>query len=309
VIVVFGSINLDLVARVPRLPRPGETLMGEQFSALPGGKGANQALAARRAGARVALVGAVGNDAFATTALAGLAAAGVDLTRVARVDAATGVALIHVDRGGENGITVIAGANAHADAGSVPDTLLAAGNMLLMQLELPVATVHTLARRARAGGARVVLNAAPAQPLPIALFELLDVLVVNEIEADAIAAALAMSPLPESFAAAMHRRFGMAAVVTLGAGGVLGIADGLCWRITAPTIEVQDTTGAGDAFTGALVAALDRGGDWPQALAEGVAAGSLACLGAGAQAALPSAGKVHELAARLQAHVATAAMT
>ena len=108
-IIVFGSINLDLVARVSRLPRPGETLAGERFAALPGGKGANQALAARRAGARVAMVGAVGDDAFAATALAGLAAAGVDLARVSRAETATGVALIHVDGAGQNCITVIAG--------------------------------------------------------------------------------------------------------------------------------------------------------------------------------------------------------
>jgi ribokinase len=309
VIVVFGSINLDLVARVARLPRPGETLAGERFAALPGGKGANQALAASRAGARVAMIGAVGEDAFAATALAGLAAAGVNLARVARVGAATGVALIHVDGNGANCITVIAGANAHADGGIVPDALLCAGNTVLMQLEVPLPAVHTLAQRARAGGARVVLNAAPAQALPVALLELVDVLVVNEIEAEAIAATLAMPALPEAFAAAVHRRFGTAAVVTLGAQGAVGIAEGRLCRVPAPPIEVRDTTGAGDAFTGALASALDRGSDWPQALAEGVAAGSLACLGEGAQTALPGARAVHDVAAQLRARLATIAVT
>ena len=119
-IVVFGSINLDLVARVARLPRPGETLAGERFATYPGGKGANQALAARRAGADVMMAGRVGNDAFATPALRGLADAGVDLALVGRADAPTGVALIHVDEQGQNSITVVAGANAHADPGAFP---------------------------------------------------------------------------------------------------------------------------------------------------------------------------------------------
>jgi len=309
VIIVFGSINLDLVARVDRLPRPGETLAGEHFSALPGGKGANQALAAQRAGARVAMVGAVGEDAFATTALAGLAAAGIDMTWVARVEAATGVALIHVDGNGQNCITVVAGANANADAGSVSDALLCPGNTLLMQLEVPLPAVHSLAQRAHAGGARVVLNAAPAHALPVALLGLLDVLVVNEIEADAIAAALEMPSLPEAFAATMYRRFGVATVVTLGAQGVLAVADGRMWRIPAPSIEVRDTTGAGDAFTGVLATALDRSAEWPQALAEGVAAGSLACLGEGAQAAMPSAAMMRDVAVRLRSRLVTAAVT
>ncbi len=308
-IIVFGSVNLDLVARVDRLPRPGETLAGKHLSALPGGKGANQALAAQRAGARVAMVGAVGEDVFATTALAGLAAAGVDLTRVARVDATTGVAIIHVDGNGQNCITVIAGANANADAGNVSDALLRAGNTLLMQLEVPLPTVHSLAQRAHARGARVVLNAAPAQSLPVALLGLLDVLVVNEIEADAIATALGMPSLPEAFAATAYHRFGAATVVTLGAQGALGAADGRLWRIPAPTIEVRDTTGAGDAFTGALAAALDRRADWPQALAEGVAAGSLACVGEGAQAAMPNAARMRDVAAGLRTQLVSAAMT
>jgi ribokinase len=134
VILVFGSINLDLVARVARLPRPGETLSGESFAALPGGKGANQALAARRAGAAVALAGAVGNDAFAAPALAGLAEAGVDLSAVRRVTGTTGIALVQVDAAGQNCITVIAGANVHADPGAVSDNQLAPVTTLLLQL-------------------------------------------------------------------------------------------------------------------------------------------------------------------------------
>ncbi|MEP7183960.1 MAG: ribokinase [Betaproteobacteria bacterium] len=299
-ILVFGSINLDLVARVPRLPRPGETLAGEHFSAQPGGKGANQALAAQRAGGRVAMAGAVGNDAFATTALASLAAGGVDLALVRHVPAATGVALIHVDDSGENSITVIAGANAHADADDVPAALLRTGNTVLLQLEVPLPAVCTLARRAHEAGARVILNAAPANTLPPDIFEALDVLVVNELEADVIATTLGVPTLPEAFAAGVHRRFGFAVVVTLGAQGALAVAGGEWLRVPAPAVDVRDTTGAGDAFTGALAVALDRGDRWPQALAEGVAAGSLACTGEGAQAALPVAAAIHCFAENVQ---------
>ena len=164
-VVVFGSINLDLAARVASIPRPGETLLGTSFLTAPGGKGANQALAARRAGASVAMFGAVGRDAFAGHALANLATCGVDLSGVAPVDASTGVALITVDARGENAITVVAGANAHARASQVPEDCLSPNSTLLMQLEVPVGEVAALARRARARGMRVVLNGAPAAAL------------------------------------------------------------------------------------------------------------------------------------------------
>lgn len=284
-IIVFGSINLDLVARVPRMPQPGETLSGSTFAMFPGGKGANQALAARRAGARVAMYGAVGRDAFAEPALASLTAAGVVQDGVARVDAPTGVALIHVDAKGENAITVVAGANGHAAAAGVPTAELCATATLLMQLEVPLAEVRALAATATA--ARVVLNAAPAQPLPAALLDLLDVLIVNEHEAAAIGTALALPATAAGFAVALQQRHGCATVVTLGAAGALAATGDGFYRVAAPPTEVVDTTGAGDAFCGALAAALDRGSAWPRALAEAIAAGSLACRRAGAQPALP----------------------
>ena len=299
-ILVFGSINLDLVARVARLPRPGETLAGESFAALPGGKGANQALAARRAGAEVTLVGAVGDDAFAASALERLEAAAVDLSRVRRVDAPTGVALIHVGEHGENCITVIAGANAQVEPSTVADDLLGPGTTVILQLEVPLPAVLDLALRAHARGARVILNAAPPRPLPPALMSSLDVLIVNEIEAAAIAITVDVRAMPEAFAAGVYRRFGCATVVTLGAQGALAVADGVMLRAAAPSVHVVDTTGAGDAFTGALAAALDRGFAWAGALAAGVAAGSLACTAAGAQTALPSGSAIARLAATVE---------
>jgi ribokinase len=296
-IVVFGSVNLDLVARVARLPLPGETITGSAFAALPGGKGANQALAAHRAGADVALAGAVGADVFAGDALSGLVAAGVDVGWVRHVAEATGVALIHVDDSGQNAITVVPGANVAADAAAVPDAALIPGNTLLLQLEVPMAAVNEIASRAKRRGARVILNAAPAHPLPAALLAALDVLIVNAIEAATLADALALPREPEEFAAAVHRRYGSSAIVTLGPRGVIAAAGGTLHVAMAPAVHVVDTTGAGDAFAGVLAAALDRRADWAGAIAEGVAAGSLTCTARGAQPALPDLAAIRKLAA------------
>jgi ribokinase len=282
-IIVFGSINLDLVARVPRIPAPGETVAGVAFDTAPGGKGANQALAAREAGAQVALFGAVGSDAFAAAALANLAAAGVALDGVARVEGATGVALITVDAGGENAIAVVAGANALARADQVPGPALRKGATVLMQLETPLREVTALARRARASGARTMLNAAPAASLPAGLLRDLDVLIVNESEAAACAAPLGLPGEPQEFAARVHERFGCTVVVTLGARGALTAIAGEAVRAAPPAVSVVDSTGAGDAFCGSLAAALDRGEPLRAGLDAAVRAGALACTFRGAQ--------------------------
>lgn len=282
-VLVFGSINLDLVARVERLPRPGETVSGTTFVTVPGGKGANQALAARGAGAQVALHGAVGTDDFAQAALANLRAAGVDLAGVLRAPGPTGVALINVDARGENAIAVIPGANAHARAAQVPAAALGPATTLLLQLELPVTEVAALAHRAHAAGTRVVLNAAPAHPLADEVFESLDVLVVNESEAALYARAMGLPINPAAFAAAMQERFAVAVVTTLGARGALAFVDGRPVNVSAPAVDVVDTTGAGDALAGALAAALDGGASLPDALRAGVHAGALACTHHGAQ--------------------------
>ena len=298
-VVVFGSINLDLVAQVARIPRPGETLAGRSFMTLPGGKGANQALAAARAGAKVALFGAVGRDAFAASALANLEASGVDLSGVAAAEAATGVALIHVDAHGENAITVVAGANGHARAAQVPDALLGPGTTLMLQLEVPVVEVAMLAQRARRRGARVALNAAPAAAVSVDLLRLVDVLIVNEGEAALIGAGHGLPAMPEHFASAASAQFGGAVIVTLGPRGALAVRGDERITIAAPPTRVIDTTGAGDAFAGAAAAALDRGASLRTALAEGIAAGSLACGAHGAQAALAERGAIAALAETL----------
>jgi len=299
-VVVFGSINLDLVARVPRFAQPGETLAADAFALHPGGKGANQALAAARAGARVALAGAVGRDAFAALALALLRAGGVDLSAVRSVDGPTGIALIEVAASGENRILIVAGANAQVDASDVHAQLLGPSTVVLLQQEIPAAANLSLAARARAAGARIVLNAAPARAVQTALLDLVDILVVNETEMRSLAAASDLPAEPAAFATAFARRRGAIAVVTLGAQGAVAAEPAACHALPAPPVAAIDTTGAGDAFVGALAAAVDRGEPLPEALAWGIAAGSLACTREGAQPALPHASEIAPLAATVQ---------
>jgi ribokinase len=287
-VVVFGSINLDLVTRVARFPTPGETLGAESFATYPGGKGANQALAAVRVGSTVRFFGAVGRDALADPALELLRAGGVDLGGLARVAERTGCATILVDAHGENCIVVAAGANAHADPETVPDAALTPTTILVLQHEVPEPANAALIARARRLGARIVLNAAPARPLAIELLRQVDVLVVNETEAAALAAPHGWPTGAAEFAnsaAVISPR--LAIGVTLGSKGAIVGVDGGLFSATPPRLEVVDTTGAGDAFVGVLAAELDRGSTLRDALGCAVAAGTLACAIAGAQPSLP----------------------
>lgn len=287
-IVVFGSVNVDFVTRVPRIPHPGETVLGPDYAVIAGGKGANQALAAARAGAPVTLVAAVGQDPFAEIGLSLLREAGVDLTRVARADAHTGAAFIAVDDRGENAITVAAGANASVSAAQLDGLALGPGVTVLFQREVPEPEVVAAARRARGAGARSILNTAPAGAVPRELIDCLDVLVANEHEATIVARSLGLSPSgPEEAARLLDAEIGLATVVTLGADGAVAWANGQ--RVAAPALRVVpvDTTAAGDAFCGAFAAALDRGADLASAMHQGAAAGSIACTRPGAQPSLP----------------------
>ncbi len=287
-ILVFGSLNVDLVVRVKSLPRPGETVLGPSYDVVAGGKGANQALAAARAGAKTAMVGAVGSDDFATTALAELSAAGVDLTGVARRGPRTGAAFITVDRQGENEIVVASGANLKTRQTQVAEAALGPGTLVVLQMEVPPAENWALARRARARGARVMLNVAPARPLPAEALAALDWLVANEIEIGTIAAAAGHGREdPRAAGAALAAATGIAVVVTLGAEGAVAFAGGEGWTIGTLPITPVDSTGAGDAFVGVLAAALDAGADLPAALRRASVAGALTCLVAGAQPSLP----------------------
>jgi len=282
-VLVFGSINADLVARVATLPREGETQTASGHAVHPGGKGANQALAARRAGARVAMVGAVGRDGYADVALRALRDAGVDLSAVAASAEPTGIALIHVDAQGRNTITVVPGANADARSAAVADAALGPATTVVLQLEVPDSETAALAKRAHDRGSRVILNVAPPGPLPVAMFVDVDVLVANEHEAAFVARESGLPSDPAGYCAAAADRWKLAAVVTLGADGLVAADAGHRYRVPASPVDVRDTTAAGDAFVGALAAALDRGAPLPEALAEGVAAGTHACTGDGAQ--------------------------
>jgi ribokinase len=287
-VVVFGSINLDLVSRVARFPAPGETIFGSSFATFPGGKGANQALAAARAGAAVRLFGAVGKDTFAPAATAMLDAGDVDIEGIAKVDTPTGCAIILVDDRGENCIIVVAGANAMADSRMVPDAALTAQTVLVLQQEVDPAANTALIARARRAGARIVLNAAPAHPVSVDMLRTIDVLVVNEIEATTLASALGWTATPRDFVSrATAAAPNLSVALTQGAAGAFWVSAATALRARAPDVRVVDTTGAGDAFVGALAAAIVDGAEPDDVLRRAVAAGSLACTVHGGQPAMP----------------------
>jgi ribokinase len=261
---VVGSINLDLVARCQRLPEPGETVTDAEFDRVPGGKGANQAVAAARLGANVRMVGCVGDDSFAEEALAGLRDARVDLA-VRAVAAPTGVALIVVDARGENQIVVAPGAN-----GAV-EPVHEAENVLV-QLEIPLESVAAMARRT---SGFFCLNAAPARPVPVEVLGRADLVVVNRYELDALPEAPRLTAL------------------TLGEEGAVLLEDGEeVVRASPPKVDAVDGTAAGDAFTACLVVSLLEGRDREEALTRACAAGALAASRAGAQPSLPTAAEI-----------------
>jgi ribokinase len=289
-ILVFGSINIDLLVPVRELPRPGETVLGGDYTLLPGGKGANQALAARRAGASVMLAGAVGDDAFAGAALELLRRDGIDLGLLRRAPQPTGCAAIMVGANGENLIAVASGANLAAAAADVPDDLLARGTILVCQMEVRVEETSALVRRAAARGATTLLNLAPAVSIDPSLFAAIDFLVANAGEA----ATLGGDP------AQLARRLRQALVVTRGAAGAtVFLADGSRLEVPALAIEPVDTTGAGDTFVGVLAAGLHQGFALPAALRRASAAAGLTCLARGAQTAMPDAAAIEAVVARL----------
>lgn len=299
-IVVFGSINIDLVTPVEHLPGPGETVLGPGYALHPGGKGANQALAARRAGADVVLVGATGRDRFSDAALALLTADGVDLDHVAQVDAPTGAAFIATDRKGANQIIVAAGANAAVRPDALQQLELAAEDILLLQREVPEEACLEAARAMKQAGGRVILNLAPAEAPSAALLDQLDMLIVNEHEAAVLAQALGWPEQdPDLIARRLDGERGIATVATLGAAGVVAWIGGTCHRLAAPQVAVVDTVAAGDSFTGAFAAALAAGKDMRAALRDGLAAGSLACTRRGAQPSIPRAAEIAALSSAL----------
>jgi len=308
-IVVVGSLNMDLVVGVPRFPLAGETLLGGDYARHPGGKGANQAVAAARAGGAVAMIGRVGADAFGDALTHGLQADGVRTDGVlALPDVPTGVAFISIDPSAQNTIVVAPGANARLAPDDLEPERFEGASVVLLQLEVPLDTTLQAARLGRAAGARVVLNLAPAQPLSAAQLADVDLLLVNETEAAGLTgiAVDEVARAPERAAAALTALV-PAAVLTLGAAGAAwaeAAADADADAAAGPgepaatglvpgfPVDAVDTTAAGDAFAGALAVRLAGGAALADAVRFANAAGALAATQAGAQPSLPSAGAI-----------------
>src|SRR5690606_16973295 len=298
-IIVVGSINLDLIATVDRLPGPGETVPGSGFSTAPGGKGANQALAAARAGAQVRMVGAVGKDNFAADALDCLKNAMIDLSGVGETHASTGTALILVGADGENMIAVVPGANASVLPGDLSKAVMKKGDVVLLQHEIPLATVAAALDMAREAGAVSILNTAPFQAEAAELLAKADVIVANETEFDLYGKALSLDGSDRADRiAAFARRTGRTIIVTLGSEGVMAATRDDFLQVPSLPITPVDTVGAGDTFCGYLAASLGAGLGLEDALRRAVVAGALACLKPGAQPAIPLAKEVEEALAQ-----------
>ncbi|MFM2086937.1 MAG: ribokinase [Pseudomonadota bacterium] len=299
-IVVIGSINMDLVLRVPRMPLPGETLTGGAFRTIPGGKGANQAVACARlsgkleaGGQQVAMIGCVGDDAFGATLRAALRSDGIIDSHISTLPGvASGIASILVDDNGQNSIVIAGGANdllspAHIDAAQ---DLIAQADIVVLQLETPIATVEHAIKLARSLGKTVVLNPAPATQVPAGLLELVDYLIPNEIEAAMLTGV--DSSDASVLARALQKQGSDNVIITLGAKGVHAALYGGDVDFPAEAVKAVDTTAAGDTFIGGFVAGLASGMDEAEAIAQGQRAAAWSVTKPGAQTSIPH---LHEL--------------
>lgn len=282
-VIVFGSINLDIVVQVPALPAAGETVVGGDRVMVPGGKGANQALSARRMGVEVILVGAVGRDEFADRATQLLRQGAVDLSHLAQTDRPTGMALIAVSKDGENSIVVSPGANAAARAEWLESLQTMQDDVLVLQCEVPIAELVEAIAWAKRRKLRVLLNLAPATTLPKQIYRDVDFLIVNRSESEALGSDLGLPVGPCDFARSFADSYGSLAVVTLGAQGVVADDGTQSFSVPASDVEVVDTTGAGDAFVGAFAASVSLRRSVADSLEIATAAAGLACTSLGAQ--------------------------
>ena len=301
-IVVIGSINMDLVLRVPRMPLPGETLTGGAFRTIPGGKGANQAVACARlsgkvaaGGQQVAMIGCVGDDAFGATLRAALVGDGIiDSHIITLPGVASGIASILVDDNGQNSIVIAGGANdllspAHIDAAK---ELIEQADIVVLQLETPMATVVHAIKLARSLGKTVVLNPAPAASLPAGVLELVDYLIPNEIEAAMLAGVSPDGADVQALAAALQKLGSDNVIITLGSKGVHAALYGGDFTFPAEVVQAVDTTAAGDTFIGGFVAGLASGMDEAEAIQQGQRAAAWSVTKPGAQTSIPH---LHEL--------------
>ncbi len=295
-VVVVGSLNMDLVVQAGRRPETGETLMGKEFGMFIGGKGSNQAIAAARLGADVTMIGRLGTDLFGDTLMAAHAEEGICTNNVIRdTEAGTGVASILIDADGDNSIVLVPQANMRLSVEDIEraSASIAAADVLLLQLEVPISASQRAAEIAKSNGATVVLNPAPAQELPDDFLAQVDILTPNEVETESLSGVRVSITTDAERAAKVLLDKGLSAVIsTLGERGALLLTSDLTQQVPAFTVEVVDTTAAGDAFCGALATALARGDNLVDAVAFANAAGALAVTVLGAAPSMPTAAQV-----------------
>lgn len=298
-IVVFGSLNIDLVLPVEDFPKPGETTFCDDYVWLSGGKGMNQAVAAARAGSAVTMVGCVGNDGFGETLLGALKAESIETKFVKRSSKSSGCATVMVDNHGENQILVARGANADVVPAQLNDVKIDSNTLCVLQMEVPIVSVEHAVRDIKKRGGRVMLNVAPSRPFDYSICENVDILVLNEVEAQDMAIRLGLSDgdSEEKIAQIIAKKFNLFCIVTLGGEGSIGChADGDIVRVQASKLgEVVDTTGAGDCYCGVLAASIDQGYSHHEAMARASVASGLSVLVRGAQTGSPTKAKIDEV--------------
>lgn len=297
-ILVVGSLNADLVVKSPRFPQPGETISGEDLQIIPGGKGANQAVAAARQGVKTAMLGRVGSDSFAPFLVDNLKSNQVDTSHVTVDSSATGTAIIVVDANGQNSIVLSPGANGNVSPADVDSASFSNSKLLLLQLEIPTPTVLHAAQQARANGLTVILNPAPAKSLPAELISTVDILIPNESELSLLTSLPVNDVASAEKAAKEILKQGVKTViVTLGSKGALLVTDTQITQVDTYKVNVVDTTAAGDAFIGGFASAMLSGKALEDSVRYGCACGALATTKFGAQPSLPTKEEVEKFIA------------